>query len=164
MTTPEQAADRARVDQFIAEWMAEQVVKFDQAAVRRAEQTARIKARVGESETWREESEKWVNDYDFAEHMRLRFPVGVFLDRIKVDDTGEDKPTTKQLMQTFETGRMLINAALSHPDATEDFIEDAEGLWGSAVVGAMLDELKDGMGYDDMIPRRDPVTNKWNYQ
>ena len=144
MTTTEQVAKRVEVDTWIANWLAEDAVRFDKKAADNAEMGS-------ESSTL-----ELLNKFEFAEHMRRRLPVGSFLDKTDVDETGAWKPSTLSLFQVFETGKMLVNAALSHPDATEEFLEQARDEWGP-----VTDEALDYLSCADEIPRRDPVTNEW---
>ena len=62
-------------------------------------------------------------------HERNQHPVGMFLDLVEVDK----RPTAEQLMLVAEVGHDLLSAALGHPDATEDFLEEARENWGPLV-------------------------------
>jgi hypothetical protein len=146
MTTPEQQlADRARADEWIASWNAKQVRDYDEQVAKREELLR---------DDGLEHLREWEAQDAFSEHMRLRFPLGTFFDSIKVDYDGDWRPSLKQLMQVAETGKDLFYAAIGHPDATEEFLDEASEQWGP-LVDTALQEMSES------IERRDPVTGKF---
>ena len=156
MTTPAERAERAKVDRWIADWNAKQILAYNEQVERREEQYKKCEERErGKDDgfTFPEHLKNWEAEHDFVEHMRRRFPVGAFLDSIEEDRDGDWRPSLTQLMQVAETGMELFYAAIGHIDATEEFLKEARGRWGP-LVDAALQEM------DESIERRDPVTGE----
>ena len=153
--TPEQIAKMEETDRFITGWLAGQAAAFTEKLD--AHEAAIEKGKAAGRELPSEEVEVWMTNYDFGEFIRHRLPVGVFMDNADLVDDGSWKPSTKQLMAVLETGRDMVCAALGHPDATEEFLEEARSLWGYPV-DAIMDGKGDG---DGKGPYRRNAANEW---
>jgi hypothetical protein len=138
MTTPDQLADRARVDQWIASWNAKQILAYNKQVAERDEMHRKCEERErGKDDGFAlpEKLKEWEAKYDFGEHMRRRFPVGAFHDAI-----GNGKPDSPpapafQLMNAAKTGQQLLCSAIAladDQDNAEFFIEAYEN-WGPLV-------------------------------
>jgi hypothetical protein len=157
MTTPAERAERAKVDRWIADWNAKQILAYDKQVTEREELHRKCEERErGKDDgfTFPEHLKEWEAKYDFGEHIRRRFPVGAFFDSIKEDYDGDWRPSLKQLMQVAETGKDLFYAAIGHIDATEEFLDEARGQFGP-LVDAALEMM------NESIERRDPVTGEF---
>ena len=157
MTTPDEQAERARVDRWIASWNANQILAYDKAVAEREELHRKCEERERANDdgfTLPERLKEWEAQHDFGEYMRRRFPVGAFFDSIAEDRDGDWRPSLTKLMQVAETGVELFYAAIGHIDATEEFLEEARGRWGP-LVDAALQEMHES------IERRDPVTGEF---
>jgi hypothetical protein len=157
MTTPADRAERAKVDRWIADWNVKQILAYNEQVKRREEQYKKCEERErseDDSFTYPEHMKKWDAEFDFGEHIRRRFPVGMFLDSIEEDRDGDWRPSVKQLMRVAETGKELFYAAIGHIDATEEFLDEARGQFGP-LVDAALEVM------NESIERRDPVTGEF---
>jgi hypothetical protein len=151
MTTEEQLAERAKADEFIASWNKQQIVAYDEAV---EEREKRVRAKDDGAALPRAVEERLAK-LDFDEHIRYRLPVGALLDVIEEDRDGDRRPSRYQLRQIAMSGVELFCAAICHIDASEEFLEEARGMWGP-LVDAALDEMHES------IERRDPVTGEVN--
>ena len=158
MTTQAERAKRAKVDRWIADWNAKQILAYNEQVKRREEQYKKFeelqRAKV-DGFTFPEHLKKRSAEHRFGEHIRRRLPVGVFLDTIAEDRDGDGRPSLTQLMQVAKTGVKLFYAAIGHIDATEEFLDEARSQWGP-LVDAALEEMHGS------IERRDPVTGEVN--
>jgi hypothetical protein len=155
--TPDELADQARVDEWIASWNAKQILDYDEQVAKREELDRRREERERREDDgyiFPKYLKEQLAQHDFAEHIRRRFPVGTFFDSIKEDYDGDRRASSKQLMQVAEIGMQLFYAAISHIDATTEFLDDARYEWG-ALVDAVLERM------DGSIERRDPVTGEF---
>jgi hypothetical protein len=155
--TPEELAEQASADEWIASWNAKQILAYDAQVAGREELHRKWEERERGNEdgfTVPEYWEEWEAEHGFGEHIRRRLPVGAFLDAIEEDRHGDRRPSVTQLMEVAETGVDLFYAAIGHIDATEEFLEEARGQWGP-LVDAALQEM------DRSIDRRDPVTGEF---
>jgi hypothetical protein len=151
MTTPEQLADRAKADEWIASWNKQQIVAYDEQV---KEREKRVRAKDDGAALPRHLEER-LAELDFDEHFRRRLPVGVLLDAIEEDRDGDRRPSLYQLRQVAMCGVDLFCAAICHIDASEEFLEEARSQWGP-LVDAALQEMHGS------IERRDPVTGEVN--
>jgi hypothetical protein len=157
MTTQAERAKRAKVDRWIADWNAKQILAYNEQVKRRKELYKKCEERLrGKHDgfTFPAHLKKRAAEHHFDKHIHRRFPVGAFLDSIKEDYDGDSRPSLTQLMQVAETGVELFYAAIGHIDATEEFLEEARSQWGP-LVDAALEEMHE-------IERRDPVTGEVN--
>lgn len=81
-------------------------------------------------------------EYDRGIHERNQLPVGMLLDLISAKHLGDRSATTYQLMVVAEVARDLLFAAIFHPDATEDFLQEARGE-----IGPLVDMALDQYGW-----------------
>lgn len=157
MTTPDEQAERAKVDRWIADWSAKEILAYHEQVRKRREQYRKREERQrGEDNGYAfpEHLKEWLDRHDFGEHIRRRFPVGALLDSIKEDYHEDRRSSSKKLMQVAEIGVQLFYAAIGHIDATEEFLGEARSAWGP-LVDAALEEMH------ECIERRDPVTGKF---
>jgi hypothetical protein len=157
MMTPDELAELAEVDRWIADWNTKQILAYNEQVKRREEQYKKFEERQRgkvDGFTFPEHLKKRSAEHRFGEHIRRRLPVGVFLDTIEEDRDGDGRPSLTQLMQVAKTGVKLFYAAIGHIDATEEFLEEARGEWGP-LVDAALEEMHES------IERRDPVTGQF---
>jgi hypothetical protein len=147
MMTPDELADQARVDEWIASWNAKQILAYDEQ-VKKREDRERAK---DDGNSLPQDLKELLAQHDFGEHIRRRIPVGAYFDSIKEDYDGDRRPSLTDLIQAAELGADLFYAAIGHIDATEEFLEEARSHWGP-LVDAALEEMHES------IERRDPVT------
>lgn len=81
-------------------------------------------------------------DYNRGLHERNQLPVGMILDLISAKHLGDRPATTYQLMVAAEVGRDLFFAAIFHPDATEEFLQEARDE-----IGPLVDMALDQYGW-----------------
>ncbi|MGZ6853352.1 MAG: hypothetical protein ACXVGC_04680 [Mycobacteriaceae bacterium] len=152
--TPDELAEQARVDEWIASWNAQQILAYDKQVANREDRDRQCEERERGKEdgfVFPEHLKELVAQHDWGEHIRRRLPVGAFLDAIEEDLDGDWRPSLTQLMQVAETGKELFYAAIGHIDATEEFLKEARSQWGP-LVDAALEEM------NESIERRNPVT------
>jgi hypothetical protein len=157
MTTPAERAERAKVDRWIADWNAKQILAYNEQVKRREELYKKCEERErGKDDgcTLSEHLKKGEAEHHFGEHIRRRLPVGAFLDTIEEDRDGDWHPSLYQLLEVANIGVELFYAAIGHIDATEEFLEEARSQWGP-LVDAALEEM------NESIERRDPVTGEF---
>jgi hypothetical protein len=157
MTTPAERAERAKVDRWIADWNAKQILAYDKQVAEREELHRKCEERErGKDDgfTYPEHLKEGEAKYDFGEHIRRRLPVGAHLDFIEEDRDGGWRPSVYQLLEVARTGVGLFYAAIGHVDATEEFLREARAQWGK-LVDTALEEM------DGSIERRDPVTGEF---
>jgi hypothetical protein len=143
MTTRDERAERAEVDQWIQSWNAKQVLAYEKQVAEREEQHRKSEERErgkDDGYTFPEKLRELEAQHAFGEHIRRRFPVGAHLDSIEADRDGDRRPSLTQLMQVAESGVLLLYAALGHIDATEEFLQEARSQWGP-LVDAALQEM-----------------------
>ena len=133
MTTEEQLAERAKADEWIASWNKMQMVAYDEAV---EERKKRVRAKDDGAALPRAVEERLAK-LDFNEHIRYRLPVGALLDTIEVDRDGDRRTSLHLLRQVAMSGVELLCAAICHIDASEEFLEEARGMWGPLVDAAL---------------------------
>jgi hypothetical protein len=138
MTTPDELADRARVDRWIASWNAKQILAYDKQVAKREELNRKCEERERAKDdgfVFPERLKEWEAEHDWGEHIRRRFPVGAFFDNVEEDR----RPGPEDFMRTAETGADLFYAAIcaaADKDDTEFFIKAYE-RWGELVDTAL---------------------------
>ena len=103
MTTPDEQAEWARVDRWIASWNANQILAYDKAVAEREELHRKCEERERANDdgfTLPERLKEWEAEHDFGEHVRRRFPVGAFFDSIEEDRDGDWRPSLTKLCRS----------------------------------------------------------------
>ena len=156
MTTPAERAEQAKVDRWLADWSAKQILAYNEHVERREEQYKKWEEQGLDEKDgflYSDHLKEWQAAYAFSEHLRRCLPVGALLEIIQEDRDGDRRSSCKQLMEVAKTGVQLFYAAIGHIDATEEFLEEARSEWGP-LVDAALEEMYE-------CERRDPVTGEF---